>query len=738
MKNKSEFPVQRWLNIFFSLVQPPYITESLSLCRELGKTFHYELAAAILRHFHAALRNGETSFEELLTAFNEIADVSQTASYIATMLDRRKLAKMESDEETNQLTLAKLIDLDKTLGFPSPDLCLEIAKLYSSSEQRLAKRELQRALGTFPPYSFYLKSQRCVSELTQNMSVPFKRTVRLAVLGSATTSFLTPVFKAAALAKEIRLEIYEGAYRNYAQEILNLQSELYSFQPDAIVLLTESHDFSISPQISPQEADTYASQIRELWKCLLENSGSHIIQTGLEYPDAASWGSLEDALPDGRRRQIDRVNQQLSESLPNAVSFLNMNALAAQCESRWTNAREWQMAKQYPSSEATPLFADAVIAQIAAVFGMSKKMLILDLDNTCWGGVIGEDGLAGIKLGSTSAAGESFLELQRYAKDLKNRGVLLAVCSKNNEKDALLPFERHDEMILKKEDFVAFKANWNNKASNIREIAREVNLGLDSFVFLDDNPAERMIVRNELPEVAVPEFGRSHHLMLQALKRGLYFETLVLTDEDKNRHQSYLTRQKLQNVAESSVDLTRFLKNLKMKCYHGAVDELSLSRVAQLVNKTNQFNLTARRYTQRQISDMINDENWWCHWFRLDDNQQCHGIVGVILVRKQRETWIIDAWLMSCRVIGRRLESLMFKVLRNAARKEGCSQILGEYIPTEKNGLVKTLYPKLGFSPAKEENHYIYSFNQDDLSFHFADDSQFHSVEELIAAVPFG
>ncbi|MDR1385733.1 MAG: HAD-IIIC family phosphatase [Planctomycetaceae bacterium] len=723
----SEIPIQRWLNIFFSMAQPPYVTESLSLCRELGKTFHYELATAILRRLHTALQNEDAAFEELLVAFNELADVSQTAAYIATMLDRQKLAKMESGEETNQLTLKKLMDLNKTLPFPNPDLCLEIAKLFSFSEKNLAKRELQQAFGMFPPYSFYLKSQRYVSELTQNKNIPFKRTVRLAVLGSATTSFLTPVLKAAALAKDIRLEVYEGAYRNYTQEILNLQSNLYSFNPDVIILLTESHDFPASPQISLNEADTYASQIRGLWKHLQENSGCHIIQTGLEYPDAASWGSLEDTLPDGRRRQIDNVNQQLSESLPNAVSFLNVNAIASQCESCWTSPREWQIAKQYPSSTATPLFADSLVAQIAAAFGMSKKMLILDLDNTCWGGVIGEDGLAGIKLGSASAAGESFLELQRYAKDLKNRGVLLAVCSKNNERDALLPFEQHDEMILKKEDFVVFKANWNNKASNIRDIAREANLGLDSFVFLDDNPAERILVRNELPEVAVPEFGQAHHLMLQALKRGMYFETLALTDEDKNRHQSYVSRQKLQNAAESPADLTHFLKNLKMKCYHGAVNESSLLRVAQLINKTNQFNLTTRRYTQQQVNEMMNGENWWCHWFRLDDSQQCHGIVGVLLVRKQQETWIIDSWLISCRVIGRRLESLMFKVLRNAAKKAGCSQILGEYIPTEKNGLVKTLYSKLGFSSMQEENHYIYSFNQID--------SPPLSVEDLIVAV---
>ena len=710
MNAMNDIPVQRWIHTIFTGTFQCDIPLAINLCVQLGRCFHYELGSAILLHFQTLLKDQNDCFDDLLSSFDEISDQSQTASFVATMLDRLKLSQLEKKETVDHLTCQKLLELDGKLVAPDCWLLLEIAKLLLSNDVAAAKNHLQKALSLFPPYSFYLKSQGLVSSLLADQKVFFQREVKLAVLGSTTTRLMIPVLKAAGLTKNIRLFIYEGTFGNYIQEILADDSGLYRFQPDVLLLLLESHDFPLAPALGQDHSQDYALKIRSLWKLVLSRLSCHIIQTGLDYPHIHSWGSLEDTLENGRRRQIDSVNRQLSESLPEGVSFLHVAPLAATANYSWSSPRDWHMFKQYPAPEALPLFADVVLAQTAAVFGMNKKVLILDLDNTCWGGVVGEDGLEGIQLGNSSSAfGESCLELQKYAKELKERGILLAVCSKNNESDALQVFEQHDEMILRKDDFVAFKANWNDKVSNIRSIAAELNLGLDSLVFLDDNPAERNFVRRELPEVTVPEFGNSHEKMLETLKRGMYFETVCLTHEDRERHQSYQLRNRCLQSRERITDLKAFLEKLQMKCGHGFVDDASLSRVHQLVNKTNQFNLTTRRYTRHQIQAMAKKPDWWCRWFRLTDCYQDYGITGVLFVHKQDRDWFVDTWLMSCRVIGRQLEQFMFKILLQDAKKEGCQRIHGEYIPSAKNSQVESFYPQLGFSRNGHANSFVVS-----------------------------
>ena len=275
--------------------------------------------------------------------------------------------------------------------------------------------------------------------------------------------------------------------------------------------------------------------------------------------------------------------------------------------------------------------------------------------------------------------------------------MLLAVCSKNNRADAELPFRQHDAMYLTLDDFVAFRANWEDKPSNLKAIAHELSLGLDSFVFLDDNPLERAMMRSRLPEVVVPECGQTPWEMLAALRRGMYFEAVAITTEDACRHESYRNNAARAASAESAPSLEAFLASLEMTCRHGSVDGRTLPRVTQLINKTNQFNVTTRRYTEDQVRAMASSDVWWCRWFQLSDRFGDHGLIGVILARKDHPAWRIDTWLMSCRVLGRQMEDVMCQALLAAAKNEGAAAVAGQYIPTEKNALVNGLFPRLGF-----------------------------------------
>jgi FkbH-like protein len=582
----------------------------------------------------------------------------------------------------------------------------------SARDGRFAKAvaDALAALQTFPPYAFFVKSERLLDRLMASDSWRPRRTAKLALLSSSTTALLAPVVRAAGFRRGLRLEIYEGLYGNYQQEILDPQSGLHRFRPDLAVLLVNSRDLGLPPAGGRQIAHDFVARLRELWKVLRDRSPCHIVQVGFDAPPGGAWGGLEDTLPDGRRRVIAQANQALSGDLPQGVSFVDANAVAAQVGAAYWPAAEWHAAKQYPASAALPLLADYVCAHAAAALGLSAKVLAVDLDNTLWGGVIGEDLVEGIRVGPPSAEGEGFSELQKYLKELQQRGVLLAVCSKNNLADAEQPFRRHDGMILKLADFAAFTANWDDKPSNLERMAEDLSLGLDSFVFLDDNPMERELVRMRLPQVAVPECGETPWETLCALRRGMYFESVAITEEDLRRHESYHSNAARAAAQRSAPSLESFLIGLEMAVRHGPVDAQTLPRVAQLINKTNQFNLTGRRYTEDQVKAMAASPDWWCRWFRLADRFGDHGLIGVILAERSPPEWRIDTWLMSCRVLGRQMEEFMSACVLSAARAAGAATVAGWYIPTEKNALVRDLYPRMGFSPqAENPQRFVFS-----------------------------
>ena len=325
---------------------------------------------------------------------------------------------------------------------------------------------------------------------------------------------------------------------------------------------------------------------------------------------------------------------------------------------------------------------------------------MLDLDNTLWGGVIGDDGMDGIRIGQGSAEGEAFADFQAYAAALARRGVILAACSKNDEANALEPFERHPDMVLKRADLSAFVANWNDKATNLREIAARLNIGLDALVFADDNRFERDLVRRELPVVAVPELPEDPALYARTIADAGYFEALGVTAEDRGRSSLYHANAARDALQASTTDMASYLSSLEMRLQWRPFDRTGLQRITQLINKTNQFNLTTRRYSEEEVAAVMDDPRAVGLQLRLVDRFGDNGIIAVVIGRLDEDDRLqLDTWLMSCRVLGRRVEEATLEVVRQEAERLGASALLGAYQPTAKNGMVKGHYVRLGFEP---------------------------------------
>ena len=580
-------------------------------------------------------------------------------------------------------------------GREIPDILLKRARLAQQNGDEVRAAGLARlALAGAPDYGFFVRAETFVRKCAARMTP--RRKIRLAFLGSSTTAMLRGVTAQLLFRDGIQAEIYEGPFGAWQQEMLDPQSGLYGFQPEFLVLLLNWRDVDLAA--GEAAVGPMAAQIAGLWNAFLERQNAHLFQPSFTAPAAEPWNALALALPGGRGRLLGALNQALLARAPRAVTLLDSGRMAAACGEPWEDPQQWSVAKLYPAPAAYPVLAEHIVSGLRAALGLSSKLLVLDLDNTLWGGIVGEDGLGGIHLGPPSALGERFQDLHRYLKALKDRGILLAVASKNNPEDALEVFRKHPACDLQLSDFVAFHANWEPKEASVRRIAAELKLGLDSFVFLDDNPAERSAMRAALPAVAVPEISAEPAHTLAALERGLYFQALQLGEEDRARTASYQAAAAMEALRESAPTVEGYLQALKMEIAWGAVDAATLPRVAQLINKTNQFNLTTRRYTEEQVAAMMRAPELWFRWFRLRDRFADHGLIGVLLAECAPEAWRVDTWLMSCRVIGRGVEEFMFRKLQEAARAAGAGSLRAAYIPTAKNGLVKDLLPRLGFT----------------------------------------
>ena len=420
----------------------------------------------------------------------------------------------------------------------------------------------------------------------------------------------------------------------------------------------------------------------------------------IAHPPESVFGNLDIALPGTLRHLIDAVNCEIVKGAAESGDLLfDVAGLAAMVGlGDWHDHTLWNIAKLPFSNLFLPLYADHVCRVMAALRGKSRRCLILDLDNTVWGGVIGDDGLEGIVIGQGDATGEAHLEVQRTALALRDRGIILAVSSKNDDTLARGPFRSHPEMLLREDHIAVFQANWQDKATNIRAIAKELSLGLDAMVFLDDNPAERALIRQLVPQVAVPELPSDPALYGRTLLATGYFEAVTFSAEDKKRASFYQENARRASLQKEAGDLDAYLASLRMVMTVQGFDDIGRTRIAQLISKSNQFNLTTRRYTDIEVAEAERDPDAFTMQVRLADEFGDNGMISVVICRRVGSHWEIDTWLMSCRVLGRCVETAVLQEMLLHARRSNISKIIGVYRPTERNALVKDHYEKLGFT----------------------------------------
>ncbi len=528
--------------------------------------------------------------------------------------------------------------------------------------------------------------------------------LKLGVLSNATIELMMPLMFTSALRHGVFLDIVTTDFDQVAQEAYDPNSHLNSAGVDVVLLALDYRAYpfsagvlaSTSGGLHAVDALDYINKVRT---SIRSNSGANCIVQTLVPPPHTLLGNIDVQTKGILVHEITQFNTALSDTLENdADLLLDVATLASNVGiCNWFDERQWYLSRVPMANCFVSLYCDRVACLLAAQRGLSKKCLVLDLDNTLWGGVIGDDGLEGIGIGQGSPIGESHLALQQFSFELKQRGVVLAVCSKNDEMNAKLPFRDHPGMLLKEDDIAVFVANWQDKASNIRGIAETLNIGLDSLVFVDDNPAEREIVRMLLPEVSVPELPKDPALFTRVIAAANYFELINLTEEDASRAEKYAQNAERQVLSQSSGSVEEFLASLEMEMFISPFDELGRKRVVQLINKTNQFNLTTRRYTEADIIEFEHSPEIGTFQVRLKDRFGDNGMVSVVICRKFGKRWEIDSWLMSCRVIKRGLEHAICDELVKQASSMGVKEIVGVYISSEKNALVKGHYEDLGF-----------------------------------------
>lgn len=543
---------------------------------------------------------------------------------------------------------------------------------------------------------------------------------KLAVLGSHSIQHFVAVLDVFLMNEGIDCQIYEGEYDGINMDVLNADSSLYQFAPNMVILMTQYQDIKVFPELLSHETEVNQLLERQmnyydnLWKSLSAIEGCQIFQTNIALPIQREIGNLEGNYFFTRSSYFRMLNLELLKRRPKHVTIVDMEYLSSVIgKKKWFDFSAYFLTKAGFHMDCLGQVAGTFTAQIKAATGKVRKCLVLDLDNTLWGGVVGDDGCFGIQIDPNHAIGEAYRFFQQYVLDLKNRGVILAVCSKNEEAAAKEPFEKNENMVLKLSDIACFKANWNDKASNIRQIAAELNIGMDSMVFFDDNPAERQIVSTYLKEVQVIPVPEDPAEFVPVLEEANPFEWLEITREDLKRSQSYYENKERQALEESFVDYGAYLKALNMQGRAGVVEENEVERFTQLINKSNQFNLRTVRYTQAQIEAMRHMSDTWLIGISLKDKFSNYGLISCIILRKRDEICFIDTWLMSCRVLKRGVEDLAFLTVCKAAKEMGCTAVQGEYIKSSKNAMVKNFYTSMGFAHVSgdPEENALYAYD---------------------------
>jgi FkbH-like protein len=538
-----------------------------------------------------------------------------------------------------------------------------------------------------------------------------EKTRRVALIGGANLHPLVDFIEHfATVLGEMHCEFWVGDYDNYHPEIIAEESPLYDFRPDTVLLLPPERRCVYNGPLASSRAEqeeagrSVASELLALCSTIHARSGAEIVIGNFRLSPYFDPGPMRSANLISDYAFCKFVNLEIGARLPAYAHLCDIEFLSNRRGNlSGVDDRRWFESKQ-PFAAGLLVDVAREYAHILTHLGSApKKVLVLDLDNTIWGGVIGDDGLDGIELGTTSPRGEAYRDFQLCLLELSKRGVLLAVCSKNDFEIAVEPFEKHPEMVLRLKDIVCFKANWEPKSDNIRQIAQELNLGLDSMVFLDDNRAEIEIVNQFVPEVATIWAGDDPSEFAAKLKDSRFFELRSVTVEDVQRVQQYKQESERQRLLSASTDMAAYRDSLEMVGIIRRFDRLDAPRIAQLISKSNQFNLTTRRRTESEVLGILDDEQVSAFTMRLSDRFGDHGLIAVVVGNARGEDLVIDTWLMSCRVLKRQVEEEVLNEIVRLARDRGCTRVTGYYIPTAKNGMVRDLYPKMGFAHLREE-----------------------------------
>jgi FkbH-like protein len=549
-----------------------------------------------------------------------------------------------------------------------------------------------------PNKTIDLDYRRLVRESQRVDPSRYTSRVRIALLSDAATQQFVPVLRTLLAANEIGPDFYEGPFDAIELEVLNPASGLYAFEPDVVVLVNSTQ--ALRSRYYEHGIEPEFERIARIWDALAAKTACRIIQCNFALPYDRPFGQFDLKLQDSLYSKTKALNAQIAlaaNQRPN-ILLCDIEAVASYFgRQNWFDERLWDMSKTFCSLEYLPHAAQALVDLVLAGLGKVVKCVVLDLDNTIWGGVVGDAGPLGIQVGA-HGDGEAFYRFQKYLLALKSRGILLAVCSKNDEAVALAPFEQNPEMALKRDDITVFVANWENKADNIRIIRDTLEIGFDSLLFLDDNPFERNLVRQYLPQVIVPELPEDPADFVRSLSEMNLFETTSFSAEDTARAALYKQESDRRRAQAKFTDVTEYLKSLDMRITIARFDAEKIGRVSQLFLRSNQFNLTTHRYSEGECAAMMENETGCIPLHAtLADRFGDHGLISIVVAWPNGDTLRVSDWLMSCRVLGRGVEQYLMNHIMRLARDRGLARVSGEYIPSAKNAMVKDFWAQFGF-----------------------------------------
>ena len=564
--------------------------------------------------------------------------------------------------------------------------------------------------------SHYINKSKEITEVLD-------RKIRIGLLSSFTINGLKEILQVKSAERNISCKVYEAPYNQYSQEILNQDSNLYKFLPEITFLLIDTRNifgdvFRFPYSISRSDREKFVAkkinEIENLAEKFVARTNSKLVITKLNVPSFSPYGIFESKTEYGFHEMIEDFNRKLSKNYLNSenVYIYDFEKFVAKMgEENVFNYSQFFFGDLKISMEFLPAFGEDLMKYLIGFLGITKKCIVLDLDNTLWGGIVGEDGFNGIKLGP-EPPGNAFMEFQRVLLSLHQRGIILAINSKNNFEDAIKVIKEHPYMILREEHFASMRINWKDKVTNMKELIKEINIGSDSLVFIDDDPVNREFVKSIFPEILVIDLSNDPSTYASKIENIIDFSVLKITDEDKNRGKMYFKQKAISELQESTPDLKTFLSQLDLNIIIKEVDEFTLPRVSQLILKTNQFNLTTKRYQESNIEKMIHDPNFIVGCAQVEDKFGDNGITGVFIIKKENEKeWIIDTFLMSCRIMGRDIEKGILTYIVNKAKENKIERIKADFLPTQKNKPIENFLPNNEF--IKEGDSWVYTIKSE-------------------------